>query len=143
MFSYDESTHKYVTEDFDSRFGESGVQFENLIFLLADTEYIVNADYKGGQGETYCDYDLQGGGTGTVISEGYALDITWGVTDGKLWMKGSDGNSISLNAGKSYIGYGSNNYGGGLALNTTLEETELNTDSNNEDYDYNNDFDMS
>jgi hypothetical protein len=116
-FSYNESTQKYTTTDFDSEYGESGVAFENLIFLFDETEYIVKEDYKGsGSSETYCDYKLSGG-NGTVLSQGTAVDITWGVTDGKLWMKTTDGNDLSLNVGKSYIGYGSSNHGGSLKLN--------------------------
>lgn len=135
VFTYDEQTHKYLTEDFDSRFGQSNIQFENLIFLLADTEYVENAEYKG-VGETYCNYDLQNGGVGTIISEGTAVEITWGVDDGKLWMKDLAGNDVSLNVGKSYIGYGSNNNGGLIKLNP-LEEAVA---ANSNDYDYDNDF---
>jgi hypothetical protein len=116
-FTYDEAEGKYTTTDFDSTFGESNVQFENLIFLLDETEYVVKDNYKGsGNSETYCDYKLSGG-TGKVLSNGTAVDITWGVTDGKLWMKTSDGKDLSLNKGKSYIGYGSSNNSGLIEVN--------------------------
>ena len=52
-----------------------------------------------------------------VLSQGTAVEITWGVSNGKLWMKDSNGNDVSLNPGKTYIGYGSSNYGGSISLN--------------------------
>lgn len=117
-FSYDTSSHKYVTNDFDSEYGKSNAKFENLIFLFDQTQYIVKEDYKNGASETYCDYKLAGG-NGTILSEGTAVEITWGVTNGKLWMHTADGKDVSLNTGKSYIGYGSSNNGGKLELNTS------------------------
>lgn len=117
-FNYDSDSHKYLTTDFDSRYGEAELEFENLIFLFDETEYIIKENYKGlGQSETYCDYKLSGG-SGTILSEGTAVEINWGVTNGKLWMKSSDGKDVSLNPGKSYIGYASSNHGGKLQLNT-------------------------
>ncbi len=130
-FSYDTESHKYLTTDFDSRYGEAGLKFENLIFLFDETEYVVKEDYKGsGQSETYCDYKLSGG-SGTILSEGTAVEINWGVSNGKLWMKTANGESVSLNPGKSYIGYASSNHGGKLQLNTsqiddTISENQYN-----------------
>lgn len=115
-FYYDESLEKYSTTDFDSDYGKANLEFENLIFLLDETEYIVKQNYKGSQSETYCDYKLSGG-KGTILSQGTALEITWGVSNGKLWMKDSNGESVKLNPGKSYIGYGSSNKGGKVTLN--------------------------
>lgn len=117
MFSYNTSSHKYITADFDSQYGSSDTEFENLIFLFDQTQYIVKEDYKNGSSETYCDYKLSGG-TGTILSEGTAVEILWGETNGKLWLHTADGKDVSLNAGKSYIGYGSSNNGGSLELNT-------------------------
>ena len=117
-FDYDSVSHKYVTTDFDSQYGKADASFTNLIFLFDETEYVVKEDYKNGQSETYCDYRLSGG-NGTILSEGTALEITWGVTDGKLWMKTADGSDAVLNPGKTYIGYGSSNNGGSLQLNIT------------------------
>ena len=111
-YTYDAEKHKYTTTDFDSKYGTSGVEWENLIFLLDETEYIVNHNYKhAGNSETYCNYNLSGG-KGIVCSEGTCVEITWGVKDGKLWMKNAQGNEVKLNPGKSYIGYGSSNHGG-------------------------------
>lgn len=117
-FIYSSSSHKYETKDFDSQYGKANAEFENLILLFDQTQYIVKEDYKNGASETYCDYKLAGG-SGMVLSEGTAIEITWGVTDGKLWLRTSDGKDISLNQGKSYIGYGSENNGGSLKLNFT------------------------
>ena len=111
-YTYDAEKHKYTTTDFDSKYGTSGVEWENLIFLLDETEYIVKHNYKhAGNSETYCNYNLAGG-KGIVCSEGTCVEITWGVKDGKLWMKDAQGNEVKLNPGKSYIGYGSSNHGG-------------------------------
>lgn len=111
-YTYDSEKHKYTTTDFDSKYGTSGVEWENLIFLLDETEYIVKHNYKhAGNSETYCNYKLSGG-KGIVCSEGTCVEITWGVKKGKLWMKDAQGNEITLNPGKSYIGYGSSNHGG-------------------------------
>lgn len=116
-FTYDADAQKYVTTDFDSKYGTSKVNFENLIFLLDETEYVVKQNYKGkGKSETYCDYKLSGG-KGTVLSHGTAVEITWGVKNSKLWMKTADGKDLVLNPGKSYIGYGSSNHGGAVKLN--------------------------
>ncbi len=114
-YYYDESTKTYKTTDFDSGYGESEVSWKNLIFLLDQTEYIVKENYKNGRSETYCDYKLSGG-KGAVLSEGTYVDITWGVDNGKLWMKDANGKEVKLNAGKSYIGYGSENYGGAITI---------------------------
>lgn len=111
-YTYDAEKHKYTTTDFDSKYGTSGVEWENLIFLLDETEYIVKHNYKhAGNSETYCNYKLSGG-KGIVCSEGTCVEITWGVKDAKLWMKDAQGNEVKLNPGKSYIGYGSSNHGG-------------------------------
>lgn len=126
-YTYDSEKHKYTTTDFDSKYGTSGVEWENLIFLLDETEYIVKHNYKhAGNSETYCNYKLSGG-KGMVCSEGTCVEITWGVKDGKLWMKDAQGNDITLNPGKSYIGYGSSNHGGyyevsGAADTTSTDE---------------------
>lgn len=114
-FTYDASKHKYVTGDFDSQYGNSGVEFENLLFIFDETEYIVKENYKGDASETYCDYKLSGG-RATLVSEGSAVELNWGVTDGKLWLKTLDGADVSLNVGKTYIGYGSSNNGGSLDI---------------------------
>lgn len=123
-YIYDADIQKYVTTDFDSDYGTSDVQFENLIFLLDETEYVVKDNYKGsGNSETYCNYALSGG-EGKVFSQGTYVDITWGVKNGKLWMKTADGKDLYLNPGKSYIGYGSSNHGGSITVNSQTDTTQ-------------------
>lgn len=114
-YFYDETTKTYKTTDFDSQYGESNVSWQNLIFLLDTTQYVVKENYKGGNSETYCNYKLTGG-KGAVLSQGTYIDITWGVENGKLWMKDASGNEVKLNPGKSYIGYGSQNYNGSITI---------------------------
>lgn len=114
-FTYDSASHKYTTTDFDSSNGKANPAWENLVFLLDQTEYIVKHGYKGGS-ETYCNYKLSGG-KGMIFSEGTYIDISWGVSNGKLWMKDANGNEVKLNAGKTYIGYGSSNHGGSITPN--------------------------
>ncbi len=122
-FSYDSTKHKYVTTDFDSEYGQSNVEFENLLFIFDETEYIVKENYKDGASETYCDYKLAGG-RAVLVSEGTAAELTWGVTDGKLWLRTADGADASLNAGKTYIGYGSSNNGGAIDFSSTATDAE-------------------
>lgn len=116
-FSYDSEKRKYTTTDFDSSNGKANVAWENLVFLLDTTEYITKHGYKGGS-ETYCNYKLSGG-EGMVFSEGTYQKISWGVKNGKLWMKDETGKEIKLNPGKTYIGYGSSNHGGSITPNPT------------------------
>lgn len=121
-FSYDSEKKAYTTTDFDSRFGTADLEFANLVFLLDETEYVVKENYKGsGSSEVYCNYKLSGG-KGVVASMGTKIDITWGVKNGKLWIKDADGNDIALNPGKTYIGYGSSNHGGAVKDATQSEK---------------------
>ncbi|MBQ7203074.1 MAG: DUF3048 domain-containing protein [Eubacterium sp.] len=114
-FYYVEESKKYTTNDFDSEYGTADLEFENLIFLLDETEYIVKENYKNGQSETYCDYKLTGG-SGKIMSQGTSIDINWSVEGGKLVIKDKDGKAVKLNPGKSYIGYGSENHGGKVTI---------------------------
>ena len=121
VFTYNKESHKYTTADFDSKFGTSGAEWENLILLLDKTQYVVKENYKGsGKSETYCNYELSGG-TGLICSEGTSVEISWGVADSKLWMKDLNGNEISLNPGKTYIGYGSSNHSGAYSIITDTQ----------------------
>lgn len=121
VFTYNKESHKYTTADFDSKFGTSGTEWENLILLLDKTQYVVKENYKGsGKSETYCNYELSGG-TGLICSEGTSVEISWGVADSKLWMKDLNGNEISLNPGKTYIGYGSSNHSGAYSVITDAQ----------------------
>ncbi|MBQ9518171.1 MAG: DUF3048 domain-containing protein [Eubacterium sp.] len=115
-FRYDADEGLYTTTDFDSRYGESNAKFQNLIFLLDKTEYVVKKDYQGkGNSETYCTYMLEGG-KGKILSQGTYVDINWSIENGKLAFKTADGKQVNLNPGKSYIGWGSSNNGGTITI---------------------------
>ncbi|MBR3149603.1 MAG: DUF3048 domain-containing protein [Eubacterium sp.] len=130
-YTYDKEKKKYTTTDFDSKYGEAELEFENLIFLLDETEYVVKANYKGsGNSETYCNYNLSGG-DGVILSQGTALNIKWKVENKKLVLETEDGKEVKLNPGKSYIGYGSSNHGGKVTLNP--EKSSDDTTSADED----------
>ena len=58
---------------------------------------------------------------GLICSEGTSVEISWGVADSKLWMKDLNGNEISLNPGKTYIGYGSSNHSGAYSVITDTQ----------------------
>lgn len=120
---YVEKEGVYKSAHFDSTSsGEvSNCAWTNCVFLFDTTNYVTKQNYKGsGNSETYCEYELSGG-NGMVLSMGKAVNIKWGVTDGKLWMKNADTDEdVLLNPGKTYIALGSANHNG--TITTTLEE---------------------
>lgn len=96
---------------------------KNLLVLYDTTEYVAKSNYKGsGKSEIYCNYKLAGG-SGKLVSLGTITDITWSVQNGVLKVKDSNGNDVSLNPGKTWIGYGSSNKGGKDKNNTPVEST--------------------
>ncbi len=113
-FTFDATNGVYRTADFDEQGREADLQFETVMLLLDETEYVKVENYKGSQAETYCNYRLTGG-KGLVASEGKATEVTWSVEDGKIVIKDEQGKPIKLNPGKIYIGYGSSNHGGSYA----------------------------
>ena len=130
-FTYIDSEGIYRTSDFDAVGREADLQFETILLLLDETEYIVKENYKGSQSETYCDYHLAGG-KALLATEGKAQEITWDVENNKLVLKDEKGETVKLNPGKIYIGYGSSNHGGSYAAEGA------NTDSAASDSDDNN-----
>ncbi|MDO4365055.1 MAG: DUF3048 domain-containing protein [Clostridia bacterium] len=110
-FTYKTDDGKYHTNDW-----EKDVKFQNLIILKAESTYIT-VPYKGST-TTYLNYKWSSG-SGKYISNGTATDITWEVTDGKLVLKDASGNTLSINKGKSYIGFVSSNHNG--KINCTAE----------------------
>lgn len=92
------------------------VKRENLLVLFDDTSYIEKSNYKGsGSSEVYCNYGLAGG-SGKLASNGTVIDITWDVEDGLLVLKDENGKAVSLNPGKTWIGWGSSNLGGSVDI---------------------------
>ncbi|MCM1114232.1 MAG: DUF3048 domain-containing protein [Clostridium sp.] len=111
-WTYNSEDKTYHTSDFSSSNGSSDVSRKNLLILFDNTEYVVKENYKNsGRGETYCDYKLSGG-TGKLASLGTVTDINWSVKDGVLVITDNEGKTISLNSGKTWIGYASANHEG-------------------------------
>lgn len=109
-FTYKADDGKYHTNDW-----EKDVKFQNLIILKAESTYIT-VPYKGST-TTYLNYKWSSG-DGKYISNGTATDITWEITDGKLVLKDASGNTLSINKGKSYIGFVSSNHNGKVNCST-------------------------
>ena len=103
-FTYSTDDDKYHTNDW-----EKDVKFQNLIILKAESTYIT-VPYKGSS-TTYLNYKWSSG-SGKYVSNGTATDITWEVADGKLVLKDVSGSTLSINKGKSYIGFVSSNHNG-------------------------------
>ena len=105
-WTYSSSDHLYHTDDFENKLTR-----KNIIILYDETEYIT----KPGASFSYCNYRLEYG-TGLLASEGTIKDISWSVEKGKLVLKDTDGEIISLNRGKTYIAWISSNLGGNVQI---------------------------
>ncbi|MCH5320135.1 MAG: DUF3048 domain-containing protein [Eubacterium sp.] len=117
-WTYSEDDKMYHCTDY-----LTDVARKNLLVLYDTTEYVAKSNYKGsGKSEIYCNYKLAGG-SGKLVSLGVITDITWSVQNGVLKVKDSNGNDVSLNPGKTWIGYGSSNKGGKDKNNTPVEST--------------------
>lgn len=115
-FSSRSKTRTWAFSDEDKMYHSSDYQTDvarkNILVLYDNTEYVVKDNYKGsGRSETYCEYKLAGG-TGKLATMGTITDITWSVENGMLVLKDSQGKSLSLNTGKTWIGWASANNGG-------------------------------
>lgn len=106
-WTYSSDDKMYHSTDY-----KTDVARKNLLVLFDETEYVSKANYKNsGSAEVYCNYKLSGG-KGKLASDGTITDITWSVEDGKLAIKDSNGNTVKLNVGTTWIGYASSNNGG-------------------------------
>ena len=115
-FSSRSKTRTWAFNDEDKMYHSSDYQTDvarkNILVLYDNTEYVVKDNYKGsGRSETYCEYKLAGG-TGKLATMGTITDITWSVENGMLVLKDSQGKALSLNTGKTWIGWASANNGG-------------------------------
>ena len=141
VWNYDKKDQKYHTSNFDN-----DLERDNLLVLFDKTEYIEKQDYQGGGGGTvvYCDYKMKKG-TGKYISQGKARDIGWkaswrkkelvlfnqdltedmqkaadatitGLSLGETTTIEAEPVPITLNQGKTWIGWASSNHGGKLKL---------------------------
>lgn len=133
VWTYNQESGQYETKDF-----ENNLSRENLLILFDKTQYITKSNYHGtGQGVTYCDYKLAGG-KAKLISNGTVKDIRWDVNeDNQLELftlvekKDSDKDDedsepekkmVSLNPGKTWIGWASSNNGGKVKINPLKEK---------------------
>lgn len=104
---YNEEDGLYYTSDFNNNVGR-----KNILILYDTTSYVVKENYKSsGNSETYCNYSLAGG-NGKLASCGTVTEITWSVDNGVLEITDSNGDTVNLNTGKTWIGWASSNYGG-------------------------------
>lgn len=111
-FTYDSADGKYKNQsDFKQE-----VSFENVVMLMAESEYVDKHDYKGsGKTETYCNYKFTSG-TGKLASAGTVVDFSWKEDNGKLVFTDASGNELKLNPGKTWIGFISSNNGGAVEV---------------------------
>lgn len=102
------SDNQYHTNDW-----KTDVKFQNVIILSADSQYIT-VPYKKSK-TTYLNYKWTSG-TGYYISNGKATSITWDTNGNKLNLKESSGIPLSINQGRSYIGFVSSNHEGKVTM---------------------------
>lgn len=107
-FTYNTEDKKYHTNDW-----KTDVKFQNVIILMAESEYIT-VPYKSSK-TTYLNYHWTNG-KGYYVSNGKACEISWDTSDGTLNLKDASGAPISINQGKSYIGFVSSNHEGKVTL---------------------------
>ena len=101
-WTYNERDKMYHTDDF-----ENNLKRDNIIVLYDITDYIT----KPMAHFSYCDYFFAGG-DGKLASQGTVMDIEWSIEKGKLSIKDTNGNTVKLNRGKTWIGWISSNNGG-------------------------------
>lgn len=120
-FSSRTDTRKFTYKDdkmYHTNDWKTDVKFQNVIILSAKSDYITVSYKKGakrGQSVTYVNYTWSSG-NGYYASNGTATEITWNVTDGKLNLMNADGTPLSINQGKSYIGFVSSNHEGKVTM---------------------------
>ncbi|MCR4856246.1 MAG: DUF3048 domain-containing protein [Erysipelotrichaceae bacterium] len=105
-WTYSKADQLYHTDDF-----ENGLTRKNIIILCDETEYIT----KPGAHFSYCNYHLDHG-EGKLASMGTVMDISWSVEKGKLVIRDTKGQIVSLNRGKTYIAWISSNLGGSIEI---------------------------
>ena len=105
-WKYSKTDQLYHTDDF-----ENNLTRQNIIVLYDTTEYIT----KPGASFSYCNYLFEGN-EGKLASLGTVTDITWGVEDGKLVIRDTNGEVVHFNRGKTWIGWISSNHGGTIEI---------------------------
>ena len=122
VWTYNKKAKKYYSDSF-----QTNVSRDNLLVLFDDTEYVT----KPGKA-TYCNYSFAGGNA-YYASCGSYQKIKWRVKDGKIQLyknvkvKNSDGTTstkkktVSLNPGKTWIGWASHNNNGKCSIKSKKE----------------------
>ena len=105
-WTYSERDRLYHTDDF-----ENNLTRQNILVLYDVTDYIT----KPGASFSYCDYEFAGG-EGKLASLGTVMDISWSIEKGKLEIRNTDGEIVSFNRGKTWIGWISSNRGGSIEI---------------------------
>ena len=105
-WTYSKTDKLYHTDDFNNNLTR-----QNILILTDTTEYIT----KPGASFSYCNYLFEGG-EGKYASLGTVADITWAIENGKLVIRVADGNIVSFNRGKTWIGWISANRGGSIDI---------------------------
>jgi len=137
VWTYDEDSGQYETDDF-----QDDLERENLLILFDKTEYITKTNYhNSGSSVDYCDYKLAGG-KGVLISNGTYKNIRWSVNDDnqlKLYTEVKKENSdetekktVSLNPGKTWIGWASSNNGGKVSIKALQHDSDDDDDADSD-----------
>ncbi|MGN0315506.1 MAG: DUF3048 domain-containing protein [Fusicatenibacter sp.] len=101
-FEYEESAGIYLRY----QFGEPQIDEMNQEQLFAKNLILQYCSWSKYQdSDEYLDIDVCGGGSGVYVTNGKAIDITWSKEDqwGATSYFDSEGNSIVLNPGKTWI----------------------------------------
>ncbi|MCR5135327.1 MAG: DUF3048 domain-containing protein [Clostridiales bacterium] len=108
-FDYSEEDKMYHTQDY-----YTDVARTNVLLLFDETRYIEKQDTWGaGVSELYCNYEFAGG-RGYLARNGRIEEITWAVEDGRIALRGADGEPAQLTPGKTWIGWCSENHRGSV-----------------------------
>mgnify|MGYP000072261613 FL=1 len=114
-FSYDEASGTYLRYQFGEpqidEMTQEQLAVKNIIVQYCSwKKYDDNAEYL--------DIDVVNGGTGTYITSGKAIDVTWSKDDpwGVTKYRDSNGEEIKLNLGKTWVL---------IVLDNYADETEI------------------
>ena len=114
-FSYDEASGTYLRYQFGEpqidEMTQEQLAVKNIIVQYCSwKKYDDNAEYL--------DIDVVNGGTGTYITSGKAIDVTWSKDDpwGVTKYRDGNGDEIKLNPGKTWVL---------IVLDNYTDETEI------------------
>lgn len=100
-FSYNQETGLYDR----FQFGEAQIDEETGAGLSVKNIFLQNSGWKKYDENGYLNIDVNTSGTGTYITGGKAIDITWDKKDpwGATYYYDSNGNQITMNQGKTWV----------------------------------------